>query len=65
LELVLRVRSIVHRRSLPIIMLSGDDVEKEAWRAGVDAFLQKSKAAKQLAGTVERVLNEKEEDDPE
>jgi CheY-like chemotaxis protein len=65
LELVLRVRSIVHRRSLPIIMLSGDDVEKEAWRAGVDAFLQKSKAAKQLAGTVERVLNEKEEDDLE
>jgi CheY-like chemotaxis protein/tetratricopeptide (TPR) repeat protein len=62
LELVLRVRSIVQRRNLPIIMLSGDDVEKEAWRAGVDAFLEKSKAAKELAGTVERLLKEKEED---
>lgn len=62
LELVLRVRSIVQRRNLPIIMLSGDDVEKEAWRAGVDAFLEKSKAAKDLAGTVERLLKEKEED---
>jgi len=62
LELVLRVRSIVHRRNLPIIMLSGDDVEKEAWRAGVDAFLQKSKAAKDLQGTVERLLKEKEDD---
>jgi len=62
LELVLRVRSIVQRRTLPIIMLSGDDVEKEAWRAGVDAFLEKSKAAKELPGTVERLLKEKEED---
>jgi len=62
LELVLRVRSIAERRTLPIIMLSGDDVEKEAWRAGVDAFLEKSKAAKELPGTVERLLMEKEED---
>jgi len=62
LELVLRVRSIVQRRNLPIIMLSSDDVEKEAWRAGVDAFLEKSKAAKELAGTVDRLLTEKEED---
>jgi CheY-like chemotaxis protein len=62
LELVLRVRSIPQRRSLPIIMLSGDDVEKEAWRAGVDAFLEKSKAAKDLAGTVERLLKKKEDD---
>jgi CheY-like chemotaxis protein len=62
LELVLRVRSIVQRRNLPIIMLSSDDVEKEAWRAGVDAFLEKSKAAKDLAGTVDRLLTEKEED---
>jgi CheY-like chemotaxis protein len=29
LELVLRVRSIPHRRSLPIIMLSADDCEKK------------------------------------
>ncbi len=63
LELVLRGRSLVHRRNLPIIMLAGDDVEKEAWRAGVDAFLPKSEAANQLAATVKRLLAEKDSDD--
>ena len=41
LELVQRARKITHRRRTPIIMLSGDDIEKEAWRAGVDEFLRK------------------------
>lgn len=59
LELVLRVRSIVHRRNLPIIMLARDDVEKEAWRAGVDAFVQKNEAISQLPSTVARLLNER------
>ena len=62
LELILRVRSIVHRRNLPIIMLSGDDVEKEAWRAGVDAFLRKTEAVDKLAGTIARLLDEREHD---
>jgi CheY-like chemotaxis protein/tetratricopeptide (TPR) repeat protein len=62
LELILRVRSIVHRRNLSIIMLSGDDVEKEAWRAGVDAFLPKSEAVDKLAGTIARLLDEREQD---
>jgi CheY-like chemotaxis protein len=62
LELILRVRSIVHRRNLSIIMLSGDDVEKEAWRAGVDAFLPKSEAVDKLAGTIARLLDEREHD---
>ena len=60
LELILRVRSIVHRRNLSIIMVSGDDVEKEAWRAGVDAFLRKTEAVDKLAGTIARVLDERE-----
>ncbi|HEX6189351.1 MAG TPA: response regulator [Pyrinomonadaceae bacterium] len=60
LELILRVRSIVHRRNLAIIMLSADDVEKEAWRAGVDAFLRKTEAVDKLAGTIARVLDERE-----
>jgi tetratricopeptide (TPR) repeat protein len=55
LELVLRVRSLVHRRNLPILMLASDDVEKEAWRAGVDAFLPKAEAGDRLAGTIERL----------
>ena len=61
LELVLRVRSMVHRRTLPIIMLSDDDVEKEAWRAGVDAFLRTSEAAKKLTATLLRILEESQE----
>ncbi|MGQ0760917.1 MAG: response regulator [Acidobacteriota bacterium] len=60
LELILRVRSIVHRRNLSIVMLSGDDVEKEAWRAGVDAFLRKTEAVDKLAGTIARLLDERE-----
>ena len=61
LELILRVRSIVHRRTLPIIMLSSDDVEKEAWRAGVDAFLRKTEAINQLSGTIARLIDERTE----
>jgi len=59
LELVLRVRSIVHRRTLPLIMLSGDDVEKEAWRAGVDAFVRKNDAVNLLPSTITRLLEER------
>jgi tetratricopeptide (TPR) repeat protein/ActR/RegA family two-component response regulator len=59
LELVLRVRAIPHRRNMPIVMVSGDDCEKEAWRAGVDAFLEKSEAIHQLPLTIFRVIEEK------
>lgn len=59
LELVLRVRSMAHRRSTPIIMLSGDDCEKEAWRAGVSAFLRKPEAVNQVASTITRLLVER------
>ena len=58
LELVLRLRSIAGRRSLPIIMLSAEDCEKEAWRAGVDAFLKKPEAVSQLPITIARALDE-------
>jgi len=58
LELVLRVRSLAHRANMPTIMLSGDDCEKEAWRAGVNAFLLKPKGLDQLASTITRILNE-------
>jgi FixJ family two-component response regulator len=47
------------RRHLPIIMLSGDDVEKEAWRAGVDAFLRKPEGVERLPTTIMRALDER------
>lgn len=61
LELVLRARSIAHRRGIRIIMLSGDDCEREAWRAGVDAFLRKPEALDQVSSTITRLLEEKKE----
>jgi CheY-like chemotaxis protein/tetratricopeptide (TPR) repeat protein len=63
LELVLRVRSMDHRRNTPIVMLSGDDCEKEAWRAGVSAFLRKPEDVEQLSSTIERLLDERKEQD--
>jgi len=60
LELVLRVRSMAHRRNTPIIMLSGDDCEKEAWRAGVNDFLRKPESVDQVASTITRLLGEVE-----
>ena len=61
LELVLRVRSMAHRRNTPIIMLSGDDCEKEAWRAGVNEFLRKPEAVDRVASTITRLLEERRE----
>jgi two-component system chemotaxis response regulator CheY len=59
LELILRVRSMAHRRNTPIIMLSGDDFEKEAWRAGANSFLRKPEAVDQVASTITRLFEER------
>src|SRR5437660_317960 len=61
LELVLRIREIPHRRDLPIIMLSGIDCEKEAWRAGVNDFLRKPEDINKIASTVNRLLEDRKE----
>jgi CheY-like chemotaxis protein/Tfp pilus assembly protein PilF len=54
LELVRRVQRITHRRKTPIIMLSGDEIETEAWRAGVKEFLRKPEDIERVASTVKR-----------
>ena len=61
LELVQRIREIAHRRELPIIMLSGVDCEKEAWRAGVKAFLRKPEDINKIASTINRLLADRKE----
>ncbi len=61
LELVLRVRSMARRRNTPIIMLSGDDCEKEAWRAGVSGFLRKPEDIEKVSSTIARLLEELKE----
>jgi CheY-like chemotaxis protein len=56
LELVRRTRLLTHRKRTPIIMLSGSDVEPQAWRAGVDAFLSKPDDINRLGVMVARLL---------
>jgi DNA-binding response OmpR family regulator len=57
-ELIRRARRLPHRKRTPIIMLSAGDVEPEAWRAGVDAFLRKPDDIGRLTGMVARLLSE-------
>jgi CheY-like chemotaxis protein len=56
LDLVKRARKMTHRRRTPIVMLSGNDCETEAWRAGVDAFLKKPEQVNELPSTISRLL---------
>ncbi|PYS29015.1 MAG: hypothetical protein DMF75_17920 [Acidobacteria bacterium] len=62
LELAQRVCKISHRRRTPIIMLSASDCEREAWRAGVDAFLKKPEQIDELPATVARFLTDESND---
>jgi CheY-like chemotaxis protein/tetratricopeptide (TPR) repeat protein len=59
LELVLHIRSIPHRRKTPVIMLSGDDCEAAAWRAGVNEFLRKPEGVDQVPSTIKRLLEQR------
>ena len=52
-------RRVRETNRVPIIMLSADDVEKEAWRAGVDAFLPKPEGVERLPTTIKRALDER------
>ena len=56
LELVRRARQTAHRKRTPLIMLSATDCEREAWRAGVTAFLRKPEDVSKLAEIIARVL---------
>jgi two-component system chemotaxis response regulator CheY len=56
LELIKRVHNMARWRATPIMMFSGEDCEAEAWRAGVDDFLQKPEDINQLTSRVERLL---------
>jgi DNA-binding NtrC family response regulator len=51
-----------HRRKTPIIMLSRDAIEKEAWRAGVNEFLRKPGDIDRVSSTVARLLEEHREE---
>lgn len=55
-ELVRHARTLPHRRRTPIIMLTGSDIEQEAWRAGASAVLHKPEELERLPETVTRLL---------
>jgi CheY-like chemotaxis protein len=56
LELARRVRQLPHRRQTPVIMLSASDTERDALRAGVNAFLRKPQDIGRLSAMVTRLL---------
>ena len=58
-ELIRRTRALAHRHQTPIIMLSGDDVEAQARRAGANAFQRKPEDVPLIAETVARPLARK------
>lgn len=59
MELIRRTRALAHRQQTPIIMLSGDEVEMQAKRAGANAFLRKPGDVQAIAETVARPLARK------
>ncbi len=59
IELIRKTRALAHRQQTPIIMLSGDDVELDARRAGANRFLRKPEDVPSIAETVARLLARK------
>jgi two-component system chemotaxis response regulator CheY len=58
LELVRAARRYEQCQHTPIIMLSASDVQSEAARAGVDAFLRKPEEINSLVETIELLLTQ-------
>jgi CheY-like chemotaxis protein/tetratricopeptide (TPR) repeat protein len=59
IELIYETRQLPHRQQTPIIMFSASEVEKDARRAGANAFLQKPEDMHAIAETVARLLARK------
>ncbi len=62
LELIGQVRSMFHRRYMPIVMMSGTLDEATALEAGADAFLHKPQGIGLLVETINRLLHERNRD---
>ncbi len=57
IELMRYGRTLTHRQSVPFVMFSASDVEREAWGAGADAFLRKPEDISRLPATITRLLS--------
>lgn len=56
LELTRRARDLKHRQHTPIIVISADEIEAEARRAGADEFLRKPNDIHSIVETISRLL---------
>ena len=56
LELIRHIRRIPHRKEMPIILISLEDLAEEAREAGADAFLRKPNNLIELVDTIRRLL---------
>ena len=57
LELMEQVRTMPHRRGMPIVMMSGTLSETVACKAGANAFLRKPQDIGLLVETINRLLD--------
>jgi len=62
IELVEKARQMAHRSRTPIVMLSATPVEAAARNAGADVFLQKPRDVSSLVETINRLLEEGEQE---
>jgi CheY-like chemotaxis protein len=60
-ELVEQVRTMLHRRYMPIVMMSGTLSEAAARKAGANAFLRKPQDIVSLVETITRLLGGREQ----
>ncbi len=56
LDLIFRAKALRHRGRLPVLMLTAAGCEREALRAGADAFLRKPGGVGELVPAVRRLL---------
>lgn len=56
LELLPHVRTLPHRKQIPVIIFSASDVQSQALRAGANAFLRKPEDIPAIANTIARLL---------
>ncbi|HKR01972.1 MAG TPA: response regulator [Pyrinomonadaceae bacterium] len=59
IEIIRQARQLTHRQQVPIIVLSGGDVEREARRVGANAFLKKPEDIAVISETIARLLARK------
>jgi CheY-like chemotaxis protein len=56
IELIRHTRQLPHRKTIPIIMLSATDAQREARLAGVNIFLKKPEGVKSLVESVNSLI---------